>query len=205
MGRRIMHGVNGGAHLRVGEGVEPADAAAEAFGEVETQGLDEHHGGEVLGDEDAARLRIAEFVHHLPQRPTHGGLVRFLADMDDGRQYAEENVGMLAGEGEVAADAETCSAAVDCGNGSVEGLVEELAEIGWGQSEVAGEAEGPAAGEKEAVSGVDVDGVGNAINDEPALAGDEGVDLDAFMLLEADGPVATHIPAAGHVAAGFQE
>jgi hypothetical protein len=65
--------------------------------------------------------------------------------------------------------------------------------------------EGTAAGEEEAVACLEADGVGHAVKGEPALAGDEGVAFDAFMLGEADGPLPAHVKAAAHEAAGFEE
>ena len=42
MGRRSMHGVYGCAHLLVGEGEEPADAAIPPFREIKPESLNEH-------------------------------------------------------------------------------------------------------------------------------------------------------------------
>jgi hypothetical protein len=172
---------------------------------MQAEGLDEHHVGELLGYEKAAGLALAELAHHAFEGPAHGCLVGLAADVDDGREDAEEDAGVLAGEGEMAADAEALSAAVVGADAAVEGEGEEGEGVDGGEGEVAGEAEGAAGGEKEAVSGFEANGVGDIVDYEPALAGDEGVALDALMLAETDGPGAGGVEATDHVGAGLEE
>jgi hypothetical protein len=204
-GRFGVDGVDGGAHLRVSECEQPTDAAAEAFGEVQAQGVDKHHGDEMLGDESAAGLRVAEFLHEAFEGEAHGGLIGRGADVNDGGKGLEEDVGVGTGELEAAANAKAATATVDAADGTLEGEIEEGVGVGGRKGEVAGEDEGTAEGEDETVSAGEADGFGNAIDGEPAVAGDEGVALDSLGWREADGPVATHVKAAAHVVAEFKE
>jgi hypothetical protein len=48
-------------------------------------------------------LWVAELLAHALERPTHGGFVRFAADVHDGRQRLEKHLGMAAREREEAA------------------------------------------------------------------------------------------------------
>ncbi len=81
----------------------------------------------------------------------------------------------------------------------------EGAEIrGWG-GEICGEAKRAAMREQEAVSGGEADGLGDAFHDEPALAGDDGVALDAVMAGELDGEFSADVKAAGDVGVGLEE
>lgn len=73
----------------------------------------QHHVGEVLCDQKAARLRLAQLLHHLLQRPAQGGLVQFFSYMHDGRQHPQQDAGMLAGKDEVPADHKAIPAAVE--------------------------------------------------------------------------------------------
>lgn len=200
----VVHGGDGGAHLLVGEGEEPADTAFGCVGEVEAKGLDEHHVGELLGDEGAAGLGVAELLFHALEGPAHGGLVGLFADVDDGRESVQKDVGVGAGEEEVAAGDGVLGGVVE---GSGVGLVgfEKDAEVDGPEGEVGGEGEGEAAGEEEAVAGVEAHGVGDGVDREPALAGEDGIALDALMLGKLDGEVGVQTEAAGDVALGFEQ
>jgi len=205
MGGVGVDGGDGGGHLVVGEGEEPADTAGEAFCEMQAEGLDEHHGCELLGDEESAGFGLAELAHHAFEGPAHGGLGGLGADMDDGWEDAEEDAGVLAGEGEVAADAEAVAATVVGADVAVGGEGKEVEGVQGSEGEVAGEGEGAAGREEEAVTGLDEDGVGDVVDGEPAVAGDDGVALDAVVLGEADGPGAGGVETADHVGVGLEE
>ncbi len=91
------------AHLFICQGEEPSNAAAHSFRQMQPQGLHQHHVCEVLRDQRAARLRLEQLLPHPLQRPAHRRLVRFFPEMHDGRQHPQQDAGMIAGEGEVAA------------------------------------------------------------------------------------------------------
>jgi hypothetical protein len=90
MGGCVVDGVDGGAHLRVGEGEEPAGAVAEAFFHVQAQRLNEHGGGDLLGDEIGAGTLLAELLAHAFQGGAELGFIGLGAEMDDGRKLGEE-------------------------------------------------------------------------------------------------------------------
>ena len=50
-------------------GEEPPDAPSQSFRQMQPPGLNQHHGGEVLRDQKAAWLRLAQFLPHPLQRP----------------------------------------------------------------------------------------------------------------------------------------
>ena len=80
------------AHLFICQGEEPPDAASQPFRQMQSQGLHQHHVGEVLCDQKAARLRLAQLLSHPLQRPAHRRLIRFFPDMHDGRQNPQQDV-----------------------------------------------------------------------------------------------------------------
>ena len=80
---------------------------------MQPQRLHQHHGGELLHDERAARPRLAQLVAHLIEAPAQFRFVGFLADVDDRRQHAEQQAGVIAVEGEMAAGDHAIAAAVD--------------------------------------------------------------------------------------------
>ncbi len=98
----VVDGGDGEAHVLVGEGGEPAGGGGGGVGEMEAEGLDEHHVGELLGDEGAAGLGAAKLFAHALEGPAHGGLVGLAADVDDGREGLQDHLGGATGEGEVA-------------------------------------------------------------------------------------------------------
>ncbi len=56
----VVDAGDGEAHVLVGEGREPArGGAGVGVGEVQAEGLDEHHVGELLRDEGSAGLGVA--------------------------------------------------------------------------------------------------------------------------------------------------
>jgi hypothetical protein len=59
--------------------------------------------------------------------------------------------------------------------------------------------------QEKAIAALEEHGLGNAVDCEPALTGNESVALDAFMTGELDGELTAHVEATGDVAARFQE
>jgi hypothetical protein len=60
---------------------------------MQPQGLNQHHVGELLRDQEGARLRIPQVLHHPFQRPAQRRFVRFLSDMHNGRQDTQQDAG----------------------------------------------------------------------------------------------------------------
>jgi hypothetical protein len=61
------------------------------------------------------------------------------------------------------------------------------------------QAEKAASRQQKAVSGLQTDRAGNALDDQPALAGDQRVALDAFVGAELDGPSPRAVEATSHI------
>jgi hypothetical protein len=112
MRRIVVHGVDRRAHPLICQGEEPPNATSQPFRQVQTQGLNQHHVGEVLYDQKAARLPLAQLLHHPLHGPAQRSLVRFFPDMHDGRQHPQQDAGMIGGKGEAATDKKEISAAI---------------------------------------------------------------------------------------------
>jgi hypothetical protein len=74
--------------------------------------LNQHHVGKLLRHQKAARQRIAQLLPHPLQRPAQRRLVRFFLEMHNGRQHAQQDAGMAAGECEVPADNKAIPSAI---------------------------------------------------------------------------------------------
>jgi hypothetical protein len=59
--------------------------------------------------------------------------------------------------------------------------------------------------EQEAIAGGEAQGFGDAFDDEPSVAGLDGITLDAVMVAELDGGASANVKAAGDVGVGLQE
>ncbi|MCU1251198.1 MAG: hypothetical protein JWQ49_4227 [Edaphobacter sp.] len=59
---KIACGIHDNLLIRQGE--QPPDASSKPFQEMQPQGLHQHHVGELLCDQRAARLRLAQFLPH---------------------------------------------------------------------------------------------------------------------------------------------
>jgi hypothetical protein len=74
--RRIgVHGTDSRAHLLVAKGEEPPNTCSRPLCQVHTQSLNQHHVGEVLCDQRAAWLCLAQLAHHQLDRPAQCRLV----------------------------------------------------------------------------------------------------------------------------------
>src|SRR5260370_10103015 len=60
------------------QGEEPPNATSQPFRQMQPQGLHQHHVGELLCDQKAAWLRLAQLLHHPLQRPPPRCFVRLL-------------------------------------------------------------------------------------------------------------------------------
>jgi hypothetical protein len=92
----FVHGVDRRTHLTIGQGEKPPDAAPQSFRKMPPQDLNQYHGGTLLCDDKAAWLRLAQLLPHTLQTPAQHHLVRFFADMDDGRQHPQQDAGARA-------------------------------------------------------------------------------------------------------------
>ncbi len=90
------------------------------FRQMCPQGLDQHHVGEVLQDQEAARLRLAQLLHHPLDGPTQRQLIRFFPDVNDRREHPQQDTGVIAFEAEVAADAGDVSSPIPGGDATVQ-------------------------------------------------------------------------------------
>ena len=172
---------------------------------MKAESLEEDEHGQLLGDECGAGAAGDDLLAHAVDEPVE--VLRFCvaADVDYGGKLVEEELGVAAGEEEVAADAEGFSAAVDGGYAAAEGEIEEGYGVDGGEGEVVGDGDGESAREEDTVAGLHGDWFWFAFDDEPARAGDDGVDFDAFVSAEAHGPFAGEVEGAGHVAVGLEE
>ena len=78
-------------------------------------------------------------------------------------------------------------------------------EVDRRQGQVACQAERPSQRQQEAISRLQVHRFGNALHGKPALAGDDRIALDAFVLGELERPFPTDIEAAAHRVAVVSE
>ncbi len=69
MRRIVVHSIDRCAHLLIRQSEEPSNAASRPFGQMQPQRLNQYRVGEVLRDQRAARLRIAQLLPHLLERP----------------------------------------------------------------------------------------------------------------------------------------
>ena len=164
---------------------------------MQPQGLKQHQVRQVLGHQKASRLALAQFLSHPLQRPAHRRLVRFLLDMHDRRQDPEQHARVIPGEREVSADNKAIAAAVHgydaanparCGQNR-KGLNRRRRQIGR-------EEERPAARQQETVARLQSHRVGDALDREPYLTGNDRIAFDAFMLAEADRQPSADVKAA---------
>jgi len=82
-----VHKVDRRAHLFIRQGEELPNAPSRPFRQMQPKGLNQYHVGEVLCDQKAARLRLAQFLPHPLHRPAQCRLVRFCPEVHDGRQH----------------------------------------------------------------------------------------------------------------------
>ena len=98
---------------RVRQREQPSGAVTGRLRQVQPQRFDQQRLREVLGDQRAAGLRLAQFAHQPLDRPAQSGLVGFGADVNDRRQHAEKPLRMHALEAEIAAHPGDVAAAVE--------------------------------------------------------------------------------------------
>ena len=86
----------------------------------------------------------------------------------------------------MSADTKAVAAPVPFGDGFALRPPEDREGIDGRQGEIGCKPESQAPRQKEAISCVKMNRIGNAVDGEPALAGDEGVALDTLVTAEAD-------------------
>ena len=146
-----------------------------------------------------------QFLHHPLDRPAQRQLIRFVLDMHDGREHSQQDAGMISGKAEVAADTGDISSPVPGGDATIQRPGMHRPEVDRRQGQVACEAERPSQRQQEAISGLQVHRFGNPLHGKPALAGNDCIALDAFMLGELERPFSTNIEATTHRVVGFQK
>ena len=100
----VVHTGDGCAHLFIRERAKPANALSRLVRQVQAKSLHQHFEGELLRDQRAAGLRIAQLFFHAFQRPAHRRLVRLFPEMHDWGQRSQQNFGVTAGEDKMAAN-----------------------------------------------------------------------------------------------------
>jgi hypothetical protein len=79
---------------------------------MQAQGLEQHHVGKMLCDQQASRLRLAQLLHQPLDRPTQYRLFRFLLQMHDRREDSQQDARVIGGQCEVSADHKKFSAPI---------------------------------------------------------------------------------------------
>jgi hypothetical protein len=122
-----------------------------------------------------------------------------------GGNTLKQNVRVFAIKDEVAADHEGIPATIIRGDAAIRLALKYCVRVDRRQIQVAREAERPPVRQHDAIPRRQANNaVGNALDSQPALAGDHGIAFDTLMLREPDGNVA-RIEAAGLVTARFQQ
>lgn len=101
---------------------------------MEAQRLHQHKIREMLQHQRFAGLALAQFPHHLSDRPAQR---RLPGDMDDRRQQPQQHVGMVAADTKTAADEGECAAAIQPHRAAPLGRRKSLAGLGGRQAQVA--------------------------------------------------------------------
>lgn len=107
-----MHGVYRYGYLFICQGEEPPHATFYAVRHLQAQGLNEQLVSELLRDQKTAWLRIVQFLAQALKRPAQYLFFRLFTQMDNGREQAEKDFGMIAVEYEMATDKQAISTPV---------------------------------------------------------------------------------------------
>ncbi|ANN77449.1 hypothetical protein BAU07_10340 [Bordetella flabilis] len=111
-----MHVIDRPAHLLFGQGEEFSHMPLRPLPQIQPQRLDEHEMGEMLRHQAAAGLWIAQLLAQALEEPAQGRLIHLLANVDDRRKNAQQNIGVVADQGETATGKEEVSTAIAAGN-----------------------------------------------------------------------------------------
>src|SRR5260370_23194956 len=112
--------------------------------------------------------------------------------MYDGWQRAQQDVGVAAAECKVPADDIVLPTFVRRRRITVLQRFKKHAVVDRRERQIRREAERPPTRQKETVSGWEEYGFRDALQRQPALAGDHGIQLNPLMLWKLDGQVAIH-------------
>jgi hypothetical protein len=164
MGRVVVHGVHRHAHLPVGQREEPADAGCRSVGQMQPQRLHQDHVGEVLDHQKAARLlsRNSCIIRSTAQRSA--AWLGLVAQQHDRRQHPQQDVGVIAGKTEAAADQREVVAAVQRDDAALARGRENRRCGDRFQRQIGGQPERAAARQQEAVAGMQAHRIGHAVD-----------------------------------------
>jgi hypothetical protein len=112
---------------------------------------------------------------------------------------------MAAGKGKVPAGNKAVPAPVERVDAAIPLVRKNRTSVNRRQAQVARKAERPSTRQQEAISRLQKHRVGNAVDGQPTLAGNDRVALDAFMPWKLNRQVSTHIEATGRITARFQQ
>lgn len=87
---------------------------------MQTQGLNQHHVGELLYDQETSGPRITQLLPHPLQTPAYRCLVRFFPDVHYVGQFRQQNIGMRTAKNEVPSDKQAIPATIARGNTTIE-------------------------------------------------------------------------------------
>ena len=187
------------------ERIEPADTGAVPGRQEQAEHLHQHDVGKMLRHQEAARLPLAKFRRQLVERPAqHRCLAGRFPHVDDRRQGAEQELGMLARKGEAAADQEKIAAAIACRD-PVPGLLVDDARLDRLERQVACERERTRPRQEKAVAFLDPSRLRVAFDRDPAGAAHHRVEFDAVGRGKADGPLAAGVQTGADGAARLQQ
>jgi hypothetical protein len=200
--RLVVHPRHRARDPRIGERVEPADAAL--AGDARAQREHEHRVRAVVRDQRSTRLRVAQLIQHALDRAAHHALLGIGLDVDETRQHVEQQLG-IALEREVAAEDEHVVARREHANAVGRQMGEQHAGIFRARAEIAAQLEPAAVRQHQAVARRELHRLLHAVDHAPTRAFGDDVTLDAFVRLELKRPSATAAQRARVVAANFDE
>lgn len=188
-----VHGADRPREARIGQRAEPAERLAKRARHPKAQHLQKHDLGEVIGHQRLTGRAAPDLRRELVERPAqHGGLVRRIAKVDDGRQRAEQQACIIALERETHSYQEEVATAV-AGRNAVHCPVVDRGRVDRRQRKVGGKQERPTARQEEAVAGFDPARVVLSVHLHPAGAVHDSVELDALMWRAADRPLTARV------------
>jgi hypothetical protein len=201
-----MDGGQRSADSFIGKSEQPPRNAVGAFGQVDSQSLNQNQGGEVLFHEAAAGSRGPKLAHQKIQGPVKSGIDRLFADVNDGRKEIEEDIGMGAREEKVSAEGQAISASVESDDVAVmpDRRLKDR-RVGGRQRRVGRQTTRLSSRKQHAVSCFEAQRFRPSPYQQPKPTRDQGVVLDAFKPWKLYRVVSTHIKTAAGKAVRLEE
>lgn len=171
---------------------EPTDAVGRLLGQMQSQGLDKNHQGDLLRDKLAPRLSPLQFLPHSIKCPAPLCLSGFRADVHDRWEQASEKAGMPSCKGKVAANDEAVSTTLKHGESDtlLRRAADGLHRIYRAQRVIGSDPKGESARQQKAVACVQLQGVLQTFHGKPATTGHHRIALDAIPLAKSECPSA---------------